>query len=92
MSGMRRASTRAHPACCLLLACRRDARLAAREHLRTSLEQVALQGTELRLRPITHHAGQPTLPPALRVDPSGERRRGQGVLRACGSGSVVGWC
>lgn len=50
--------------------CRRDARLAAREHLRTSLQQVALQGTELRLRPITHAEGGPTLPPALRVDPA----------------------
>ncbi len=55
---------------------RRDARLAAREHLRCSLEQVALQGTELRLRPITHLSGQPTLPPALRVAPGGERGRG----------------
>lgn len=47
---------------------RRDARLSAREHLRSSLDQVA-QGTELRLVPITHMSGQPTLPPALRVDP-----------------------
>ena len=30
------------------------------------------QGTELRLRPITHAEGGPTLPPALRVDPKGE--------------------
>lgn len=54
---------------------RRDARLAAREHLRCSLEQVALQGTELRLRPITHLSGQPTLPPALRVAPGGDGRK-----------------
>ena len=50
---------------------RRDSRLAAREHMRACLEQMA-SGTELRLRPITHAAGQPTLPPALRVDPKGE--------------------
>ena len=49
---------------------RRDARLQAREHVRSSLEQVE-QGTELRLRPITHLEGQPTLPPALRVDVAG---------------------
>ncbi|KAI3437872.1 hypothetical protein D9Q98_000318 [Chlorella vulgaris] len=56
-------------------ASRRDARLAARKQLHSSLEQMA-QGTELRLRPITHREGQPTLPPALRVDPrdSGKRR------------------
>lgn len=57
---------------------RRDARLAAREHVRSSLEQVT-QGTELRLRPITHLEGQPTLPTALRVDPRGgwaDRRAG----------------
>lgn len=53
---------------------RRDARLAAREHLRESLEQTA-QGTELRLRPITHAEGQPTLPPALRVDPEAPGKR-----------------
>lgn len=29
-----------------------------------------MQGTELRLRPITHAEGGPTLPPALRVDPA----------------------
>lgn len=52
-------------------ACRRDARLAARKQLHSSLEQMA-QGTELRLRPITHREGQPTLPPALRVDPRGQ--------------------
>ncbi|PSC70724.1 Acyl-coenzyme A thioesterase 11 [Micractinium conductrix] len=50
---------------------RRDSRLAAREHMRACLEQMA-SGTELRLRPITHAAGQPTLPPALRVDPKAE--------------------
>lgn len=63
---------------------RRDARLAAREHLRSSLEQVALQGTELRLRPITHLSGQPTLPPALRVTPSGERQhRRDACIQGC---------
>ncbi|KAL4451765.1 hypothetical protein ABPG75_007427 [Micractinium tetrahymenae] len=53
---------------------RRDARLAAREHVRSSLEQMA-QGAELRLRPITHLQGQPTLPTALRVDPKIEGRK-----------------
>lgn len=70
-----RPCTSSSPPSIPLCSCRRrDARLAAREHLRCSLEQVALQGTELRLRPITHLSGQPTLPPALRVAPGGELR------------------
>ena len=44
---------------------------------------MALQGTELRLRPITHLEGQPTLPPAVRVDAAAEgKRRIRPVLTA----------
>lgn len=69
---------------------RRDARLAAREHLRSSLEQVA-QGTELRLRPITHLQGQPTLPTALRVDLQGGWA-GRGFTRGpAGKSEGGGW-
>ena len=50
---------------------RRAARLATRARLRGS-PKLQAQEAECRLTPITHRAGGPTLPPALRVDLAGE--------------------